>query len=79
MCIKLNTTPDYVLGLDKKFKPKLFEIEALLSEFTEEMKNNNKLLCNGKRISKEARESLAISFFTALEVAKKFIVKKSDL
>ena len=79
MCIKLNTTPDYVLGLEKRFKPKLFEIEALLSEFTEEMKNNNKLLCNGKRISKEARESLAISFFTALEVAKKFIIKKSDL
>ena len=60
MCIKLNTTPDYVLGLDKKFKPKLFEIEALLSEFTEEMKNNNKLLCGRESASKEARESLAI-------------------
>ncbi len=79
MCIKLNTTPDYLLGLEKRFKPKLFEIETLLSEFTEEIKNNNKLLCNGKRIGKEARESLAISFFTALEVAKKFIVQKSDL
>lgn len=61
MCMKLETTPDYVLGLDKNFKPRLVEIDALLSKFLDEIKKSNRLLCDGKIICRENREKLAVS------------------
>ena len=78
MCVKLETTLDYVLGLDKKFKPRLVEIDAVLAKFLDEIKKSNRLLCDGEIICRENREKLAVSLQVALEVAKKFIVKKAD-
>lgn len=75
MCMKLETTPDYVLGLDKKFKSRLVEIDALLSKFLDEIKKSNRLLCDGKIICREDREKLAVSLQVALEIAKKFIIE----
>ena len=79
LCIELKTTTDYVLGIDKKFKPKLIEIEEFLSDFTRKIKKNNKLLCDGRHVNREGRECLEVSFFTALEVTKKFLIKKAEL
>ena len=75
MCMKLETTPDYVLGLDKKFKPRLVEIDALLSKFLDEIKKSNRLLCDGKIICREDREKLSVSLQVALEIAKKVIIE----
>ena len=76
ICFVLGTTPNYILGQDKKFKPRLIEIDEVLSEFTAGIRKNNRLLCNGEPIDKAAREKLAVSLTTALEVAKKFVIKK---
>ncbi len=76
ICLVLGTTPNYILGQDKKFKPRLIEIDEVLSEFTAGIRKNNRLLCNGEPIDKAAREKLAVSLTTALEVAKKFVIKK---
>ena len=76
ICLVLGTTPNYILGQDKKFKPRLIEIDEVLSEFTAGIRKNNRLLCNGEPIDKAAREKFAGSLTTALEVAKKFVTKK---
>lgn len=76
ICLVLGTTPNYILGQDKKFKPRLIEIDEVLSEFTAGIRKNNRLLCDGEPIDKAAREKLAVSLTTALEVAKKFVTKK---
>ena len=72
----LGTTPNYILGQDKKFKPRLIEIDEVLSEFTAGIRKNNRLLRDGEPIDKAAREKLAVSLTTALEVVKKFVTKK---
>lgn len=79
ICLVLGTTPNYILGQDKKFKPCLIEIDEVLSEFTAGIRKNNRLLCNGEPIDKAAREKFALSLIIALEVAKKFVTKKYDL
>ena len=76
LCVVLGTTPNYILGQDKKFKLGLVEIDEVLSEFTDGIRKNNRLLCDGEPIDKITREKLAVSLTTALEVAKKFITKK---
>ena len=76
ICLVLGTTPNYILGQDKKFKPRLIEIDEVLSEFTARIRKNNRLLCNGEPIDKAAREKLAVSLTTALEITKKFVTKK---
>ena len=73
ICVELATEPDYILGLDKKFKPQTVEIDNLLSEFITEIRKNKKVLYNGDIMDKIAREKFAVSFATAFEVAKKFI------
>ena len=76
-CLKLKTSPDYILGLEKKLKPRLIEIDEVLSEFTAEIRQNNRLLYDGALIDKVAREKFALSLTTALEVAKKFVNRKT--
>lgn len=76
ICLVLGTTPNYILGQDKKFKPRLIEIDEVLSEFTAGIKKNTWLLCDGEPIDKATREKFAVSLTTALEVAKKFVTKK---
>ncbi len=76
ICLVLGTTPDYILGQDKKFKPRLIEIDEVLSEFTAGIRQNTRLLCDGEQIDKATREKFAVSLTTALEVAKKFVTKK---
>ena len=71
ICIELDIDSDYVLGLDKKFKPQTVEIDNLLSEFITEIRKNKKVLYNGDIMDKIAREKFAVSFATAFEVAKK--------
>lgn len=78
ICLKLKTSPDYILGLEKKLKPRLIEIDEVLSEFTVEIRQNNRLLCDGALIDKATREKFALSLTTALDVAKKFLTKKYD-
>lgn len=76
ICLVLGTTPNYILGQDKKFKPRLIEIDDVLSEFTAGIRKNNRLLCNGEPIDKATREKFALSLTTALEFAKKVVTKK---
>ena len=70
MCIELNTEPDYVLGLDKKFKLRTVEIDELLAEFIKEIRKNKKVLYDGEIMDNAKREKFAVSFITAFEVAK---------
>ena len=70
MCIELNTEPDYVLGLDKKFKLRTVEIDELLAEFIKEIRKNKKVLYDGEIMDNAMREKFAVSFITAFEVAK---------
>ena len=72
ICIELDIDSDYVLGLDKKFKPRTIEIDELLSRFIMEIRKNKKVIYNGDIMDKIAREKFAVSFATAFEVAKKF-------
>lgn len=77
ICLKLKTSPDYILGLEKKLKPRLIEIDEILFEFTAGIKQNNRLLCDGNLIDKATREKFASSLTTALEVAKRFVNRKT--
>ena len=70
MCTELNTEPDYVLGLDKKFKLRTVEIDELLAEFIKEIRKNKKVLYDGEIMDNAMREKFAVSFITAFEVAK---------
>lgn len=76
ICLVLGTTPNYILGQDKKFKPRLIEIDEVLAEFMAGIRKNTRLLCDGEPIDKATREKFALSLTTALEVAKKFVTKK---
>ena len=73
ICVELATEPDYILDLEKKFKPRTVEIDNLLSEFITEIRKNKKVLYDGEIMYKVVRENFAVSFTTAFEVAKKFI------
>ena len=76
ICIELDIDSDYVLGLDKKFKPRTIEIDELLSRFIMEIRKNKKVIYNGDIMDKIAREKFAVSFATAFEVAKILVNKK---
>ncbi len=76
MCTELNTEPDYVLGLDKKFKLRTVEIDELLAEFTKEIRKNKKVLYAGEIMDKAMRKNLRFRLLQHLKLLK-FIIKKS--
>lgn len=68
--MELDTDSDYVLGLDKKFKPRTVKTDNLLSEFIKETKKNKEsVILWGNNGQRNARK-FAVSFITVFEVAK---------
>lgn len=72
ICVALNSTPNYILGLDRKFKSKLIEIDELLCEFIKTIMRTRGLLYKGDLVDKTTRKNLVASLAIAFEVTKKF-------
>ena len=78
ICVALNSTPNYILGLDRKFKSKLIEIDELLCEFIKTIMRTRGLLYKGDLVDKTTRKNLVASLAIAFEVTKKFAEERKE-
>ena len=78
ICVALNSTPNYILGLDRKFKSKLIEIDELLCEFIKTIMRTRGLLYKGDLVDKTTRKNLVTLLAMAFEVAKKFAEERKE-
>lgn len=76
MCMKLQTTPDYILETEKRLKPNAIRFEELLDDFLENIRKNHRLLFDKHVMDKSTRENLEAAFLTTFEVVKKLANKK---
>ncbi len=77
ICVALNSTPNYILGLDRKFKSKLIEIDELLCEFIKTIMRTRGLLYKGDLVDKTTRKNLVASLAMAFEVTKNLQKKEN--
>ena len=78
ICVALNSTPNYILRLDRKFKSKLIEIDELLCEFIKTIMRTRGLLYKGDLVDKTTRKNLVALLEMAFEVAKKFAEERKE-
>ena len=79
ICIALNTTPNYVLGSDKRFQSKVIEIDELVQKFSTTIRKSRGLLCDGELMDRATRENFVVALATAFEITKRIIKKRKNV
>ena len=67
ICKELNTSSDYVLGMDDESEPK--DVCALIKEFTNYIEREKNIMLHGKPIKHEQKKNITNALKVAIAVA----------